>query len=129
MFTKSSPQDIFDFSFNNLVLVLSIRWQKSLDSLKKSASNGSFIWTRVGRFKLVGSKTNWHSNFSSSTILSKLIVLLDLLQSILRSDINFSLSTAIPRHALMIWLYVSSQLGIGQILQCGEPPDCLAFML
>ena len=101
-FLLDSPfKAVFHFSLNNpfkkcLLFLLTVLFLICL-------SNSSNFWT-AGKnlpimdhssehvwedLNLVGSKMNWQSNFSFSIIMSKLIPLLDLLQSIFNSESNF----------------------------------------
>ena len=97
----------FSNCLSNPNLVLSMMKNMSLLSLKKSVTSGSLNLTCMNKFKLVGSRINWHNLSSLWQISTNFISIL-------------SLSTAIPLQVEMTWLTVSSDW---QILQCGDPPD------
>ena len=120
----------FHFSFliilSRLILVWSIRKQYCLENLKNLFITGSFNPTLSFRFKLDGSKINWHSTFSLSIILEKLILFLVWEHNCSNSMSNFSLWSANPTHEDITWLTLS--LSFKQMRQCGAPPDCSALI-
>ena len=91
-----SQQEAFSNCLSKFTLVLSIIKQNSLDSLKKSFSNGSLKLTRLFKFRLEGSKMNWHNTFSFYAMSSKCIWFWVEPDKVLNSSNNRLLSTSIP---------------------------------
>ena len=124
---KTGQLEVFSNSFSNCILVLSIIWQKSLDNWKKSFTNGSLKLTRKGKFKLVGSKINWHNCSGFTMMSSKLILFFVWVVRHLNCVRIRSLSVDNPLHTEITWLIVSSTPDV-QIMHRCDPPDWFALI-
>ena len=81
------------------------------------------MWMRLCKFKLVGSRIIWQSEFSLLSISSKLILDLVVLQTSENSGNIPSLISEYAKHSVSIWLKFSFWGEFsGQALQRGAPP-------
>ena len=116
-----------DIDFRIFSLAVLIEWQRLLDIWNMLFRLGSQLFTRVFRFKLVGSSKNWHSMFLSSKSLENSILFLSVLHKCSSSSNFVSLTSLYAQHDVRMCEIVSLVFTSPQTLQWGEPPGFLVI--